>query len=165
MPVGVKTPPELAQQVVALAKEGKSRREVMAATGVGRDAASRIVQDAGVEWARTGAGSSGTPEAMARARGVQSEYARNRRALIADRILTEQERTLDLMEKCLVARDRMQLSQALSHQAKAYADITQADVSAAPDLAHIGSMFDTLLLGIRSRPQPVVPPGQGIFEQ
>lgn len=156
-----RTPPEVEARVVELARAGKSRREVMAETGVGRDAVSRIVREAGVQWGHP-PGSSGTPGAMDRARGVQSQYARNRRAAIADRILDETERTLDLMEKCLVPRDRALLAQTLSHSGKAYADLTVLDAKAAPDTGHIKSMFDAILESAR-RATEVTPIQAGVI--
>lgn len=164
MPVGVKTPPEVASQIVALAREGKSRREVVAETGVSLQAVSRIVREAGVVWGRINSGANGTPEAMAKARGVQSEYARNRRARLSERILDETERTLDLMSKCVLPRDRSLLAQALRHQSGAYADLTQADLNAAPDMSHLDSMFGMLLVQFQQL-STTVPPDQGTFEE
>lgn len=130
--------------MVALVRQGKTRREVSEATGV-QDTVSRIVRDTeGLEFARTGSGSSGTPEAMARARGVQSQYARNRRAELSDRILDATERTLDLLETCSAPRERQFLSQALRNHTASYADLTALDAKAAPDMTQIGSVLDRI---------------------
>lgn len=147
-----KTPPELEAEAVRLIREGRTRRQVSEATGVSPRVLTRIAKDAGVEWARTGSGSNGTPETMAKARGVQSQYARNRRAALSERILDATEKTLDLMDACAVPRDRALLAQALRHQTGAYADLTQADMNAAPDVTHVQSMLTAILTGIQSRP-------------
>lgn len=141
-----KTPPEVEAEAVRLIREGQTHRQVSEATGVSQRVLTRIAKDAGVEWARTGAGSNGTLETMAKARGVQSQYARNRRAALSERILDATEKALDLMDTCTVPRDRALLAQALRHQSGAYADLTQADMNAAPDLSHIASTFDMLLM-------------------
>ncbi|UXW85107.1 helix-turn-helix domain-containing protein [Microbacterium azadirachtae] len=154
MAAGVKTPPEVEAQVVELARSGKSRRQVKETTGLAVSTITRIVREAGVEWGRNGSGSNGTPETMAKARGVQSQYARNRRAAISERILDETERTLDLMSKCLVPRDRALLAQTLSHSGKAYSDLTQADMNAAPDMTGVQSMLGMLMIQMQSRPRP-----------
>ena len=86
MKSGVKASAEVEEQVRALVREGKTRGQVAKAVSVHPSTVSRIVRDTeGLDFARTGQGSSGTPEAMAKARGVQSEYARNRRAALSDR--------------------------------------------------------------------------------
>lgn len=154
MTAGKKTPPEVEGQVVELARAGKSRREVKETTGLAVSTITRIVREAGVEWARVGSGSNGTPETMAKARGVQSQYAHNRRAAISERILDETERTLDLLKTCTNARDRSLLSQALRHKSGAYADITQADMNAAPDMTGVQSMLGMLMIQMQSRPRP-----------
>lgn len=83
-----RTPPEVEAEIVHLVQEGQTRGQVAKAAGVHPSTASRVVRDTeGLEFARTGSSSSGTPAAMAKARGVQSEYARNRRAALSDRIL------------------------------------------------------------------------------
>lgn len=142
MTAGQKTAPDVEARCVELIKQGMSRREVSDATGVSVRVLTRIAKDAGVEWARTGQGSSGTPEAMAKARGVQSEYARNRRAALSDRILDATEKTLDLLEACADPRNRQFLSQALRNHTAAYADLTANDAKAAPDMTVVVSLFD-----------------------
>lgn len=132
-----RTPPEVEAEVVRLVQEGQTRRQVSEATGVSTRVITRIVRDTpDVEFAMNGAGSSGTPEAMAKARGVQSEYARNRRARLSERILDATEKTLDLLESCTDPRNRQFLSQALRNHTASYADLTAQDAKAAPDMEH-----------------------------
>ncbi|MEJ1092197.1 helix-turn-helix domain-containing protein [Microbacterium istanbulense] len=160
-----RTAPEVEAQVVELARAGKSRNFVSKSLKLHPSTVTRIAREAGVEWAKvTGPGSNGTPEAMARARGVQSQHARNRRAVISERILDEQERALDLLAKCNVPRDYALLSQSLANQAKSYESLTAQDRNAAPDLSHIASTFDMLLMGLRAT-SIEVPPEQGSFEE
>jgi hypothetical protein len=129
--------------VIDLVKAGKTRREVSETTGVSTRVISRIVRDApGIEFAMVGSGSSGTPEAMAKARGVQSEYARNRRAALSDRILDATEKTLDLLDTCTDPRNRQFLSQSLRNHTAAYADLTSQDAKAAPDMQVVVSIFE-----------------------
>lgn len=143
MTAGKRTAPEVEAQVIDLVKAGKTRREVSEATGVSTRVITRIVRDApGVEFAMVGSGSSGTPEAMAKARGVQSEYARNRRAALSERILNATEKTLDLLDTCMAPRERQFLSQALRNHTAAYADLTTQDAKAAPDMQVVVSIFD-----------------------
>lgn len=143
MAVGVKTSPEMEETIRELVRAGKTRRQVAVETGVSAYVATRVVRDTpGLEWARVGSGSSGTPEAAAKARGVRSEYARNRRAGLSDRMLDEAERTLDLLKVTVIPRDRQMLSQALASVSKAYSDVTAADAKAAPDLTVVISTID-----------------------
>ncbi|MFG6476380.1 helix-turn-helix domain-containing protein [Microbacterium sp. P06] len=162
MAAGQRTAPEVEAQVIELVKAGKTRREVSEATGVSARVITRIVRDApGVEFAMNGTGSNGTPEAMAKARGVQSEYARNRRAALSDRILDATERTLDLLASSSLPRERQYLSQALRNHTAAYADLTVNDAKAAPDLTVVLSIFDrfnanaeTLVSSVFAPPRP-----------
>lgn len=96
----------------------------------------------GREFARTGASSNGTPEAAAKARGVQSECARNRRATLSDRILDATEKSLDLLEKCAAPPDRQFLSQALRNHTTVYSDLMTLDVKAAPHLSVVVSVIE-----------------------
>ncbi len=140
---GVRTPPEVEAEIVRLVGGGLTRGQVAKAVSVHPATVSRVVRDAeGVEFARTGSGSSGTPEAMAKARGVQSEYARNRRAALSERILDATEKTLDLLDTCTAPRERQFLSQALRNHTAAYADLTSQDAKAAPDMQVVVSIFD-----------------------
>ena len=151
MTAGQKTAQEVEAQCVELIKQGKTRRQVSEETGVSARVLTRIARDAGVEWARVGQGSSGTPEAAAKARGVQSEYARNRRATLSERILDATEKTLELLETCSLPRERQYLSQALRNHTAAYADLTANDAKAAPDMTQIGSSLDRIFDDIGSR--------------
>ncbi|MEV7799404.1 helix-turn-helix domain-containing protein [Microbacterium foliorum] len=145
---GVRTSPETEAEVVRLVRDGQTRGQVAKAVSIHPATVSRIVRDTeGLEFARTGSSSSGTPQAMAKARGVQSEYARNRRAALSDRTLDEYERTLDQLKVTLAPRDRQLLSQSLAATGKAYSDLTALDAKAAPDLTAVVSMFDKFLAG------------------
>ena len=65
---------------------------------------------------------------------MQSEYARNRRAALSDRILDETERNLVLLQTCTAPRERQFLSQALRNHSASYADLTANDAKAGPDM-------------------------------
>ncbi len=143
MATGVRTSAEVEEQIRVLVREGKTRRQVIEETGVSLYVVSRVVRETpGLKFAMNGSGSSGTPEAMAKARGVQSEYARNRRAAMSDRILDATEKTLDLLEHTTAPRERQFLSQALRNHTAAYADLTAQDAKAAPDMQMVVSIFD-----------------------
>lgn len=145
-----RTPPEVEAEIVRLVPEGQTRGQVAKTAGVHPSTVSRVVRDIeGLEFARTGSSSSGTSAAMAKARGVRSEYTRNRRAALSDRILDATEKTLDLLEICSAPRERQFLSQALRNHMAAYADLTALDAKAAPDLTVVVSMFDNFLAGLR----------------
>ena len=96
MPPGQRTPPELEQRAVAMIREGKTRAQVSEAMGIHTRTLTEIAKRNQVDWARTGSGSSGTPEAMNRARDYRSEYMRNRREQIADKLLDAAEKSADL---------------------------------------------------------------------
>lgn len=165
MVAGKRTAPEVEAQVIALVKAGKTRHEVHEATGVNPRVITRIVRDApGVAFAMTGSGSSGTPEAMAKARGVQSQHARNRRAALSDRILDATEKTLDLLDTCTVPRERQFLSQSLRNHTAAYADLTTQDAKAAPDLTVVVSMFDRLTAGVEAYVEMAGPARPGLIQ-
>lgn len=161
-----RTPAEVEARVVELVRQGKTRREVNEATGVSTRVISRIVRDApGVEFAMVGSGSSGTPEAMAKARGVQSEYARNRRAALSERILDATEKTLDLLENTTAPRERQFLSQALRNHTAAYADLTAQDAKAAPDLSAVVSLFDRFMTGAEAVVAAAGPARPGLIQE
>lgn len=167
MASGVKTSPETESRVLELVRQGKTRREVAAETGVSERVATRIVRDApGVEFAMTGSGSSGTPEAMAKARGLQSEYARNRRAKLADRIMDEAERILDQLGGTLPPRDRLALNQALAASGKGYESFTAADAKASPDLTVVVSMVERFTANAQILAESVLPPARpGLIQE
>lgn len=148
-----------------LVREGQTRGQVAKAVGVHPSTVSRVVRDTeGLEFARTGASSSGTPAAMAKARGVQSEYARNRRAALSDRILDAAEKTLDLLDSCTEPRNRQFLSQSLRNHTAAYADLTAQDAKAAPDLTVVVSMFDRLTAGVEAYVDAAGPARPGLIQ-
>lgn len=160
-----RTPPEVEAEIVRLVREGQTRGQVAKAAGVHPSTVSRVVRDTeGLEFARTGSSSSGTPAAMAKARGVQSEYARNRRAALSDRILDTTEKTLDLLETCSAPRERQFLSQALRNHTAAYADLTAQDAKAAPDLTMVVSMFDRLTVGVEAYVAAAGPARPGLIQ-
>lgn len=68
------------------------------------------------------------------------------------------------MDACAVPRDRALLAQALRHPTGAYAELTQADMNAAPDMSHVQSMFGALLVQLRTR-SIEVPPEQDSSEE
>lgn len=73
MPPGQRTRPELEQRAVAMICDGKTRAQVSEATGIHTRTLTEIAKRNQVDWARTGSGSSGTPEAMNQARDYRSE--------------------------------------------------------------------------------------------
>ncbi|MDQ7877297.1 helix-turn-helix domain-containing protein [Microbacterium sp. QXD-8] len=151
----------------ALVREGQTRGQVARAVGVHPSTISRIVRDTeGLDFARTGQGSSGTPEAMAKARGVQSEYARNRRAALSNRILDATEKTLDLLEACADPRNRQFLSQALRNHTAAYADLTVNDAKAAPDMTMVVSVIEQFSINAQRLADEVLPePRPGLIQE
>ncbi|MEV8265202.1 helix-turn-helix domain-containing protein [Microbacterium sp. NPDC077057] len=162
---GVRTPPEVEAEIVRLVRDGLTRGQVAKAVGVHPATVSRVVRDAeGLEFARTGSSSSGTPAAMAKARGVQSEYARNRRAALSDRILDATEKTLDLLENTTAPRERQFLSQALRNHTAAYADLTAQDAKAAPDLTAVVSLFDRFMTGAEAVVAAAGPARPGLIQ-
>lgn len=165
MATGVRTSAEAEEQIRRLVREGKTRRQVIEETGVSLYVVSRVVRETpGLKFAMNGSGSSGTPVAMAKARGVQSEYARNRRAAMSDRILDATEKTLDLLESTMAPRERQFLSQALRNHTAAYADLTTQDAKAAPDLTVVVSMFDRLTAGVEAYVAAAGPARPGLIQ-
>ncbi|MFB7884970.1 helix-turn-helix domain-containing protein [Microbacterium sp. NPDC056057] len=135
----------------ALVREGQTRGQVAKAVGVHPSTVSRIVRDTeGLDFARTGQGSSGTPEAMAKARGYRSEYMRERREAIADRLLGQMDKTLDILEREEDARKRQALMQGLDAAARSYTNVTKPDavVSEQEAMQTVLSTFDQMLKGV-----------------
>lgn len=128
MPPGQRTPPELEERAVALIREGKTRAQVSEATGIHFRTLTEIAKRNQVEWARTGSGSSGTPEAMNRARDYRSEYMRNRREQIADKLLDAAEKSADLAVNEADPRRRQALMQSADASMRAYANVTKGDL-------------------------------------
>nr|WP_321182023.1 helix-turn-helix domain-containing protein [Microbacterium barkeri] len=149
-----------------LVRDGQTRGQVAKAVSIHPATVSRIVRDTeGLEFARTGSSSSGTPQAMAKARGVQSEYARNRRAALSDRIMDATEKTLDLLESTTAPRDRQFLSQALRNHTAAYSDLTAQDAKAAPDMQMVVSIFDRFNANVELVVDSVAPtPRPGLIQ-
>lgn len=166
MAAGVKTSPEVEDNIRDLVRSGHTARQVSEALGVSRKVLTRVVRDTpGLDWARTGAASSGTPESAAKARGVQSEHARNRRAVLYDRTLDEYERTLDLLAKTLTPRDRLMYSQALAAKGKAATDISANDAKAAPDMQVVVSMIDKFIMNAELVGGVLPPPRPGLIQE
>ncbi|MFK3836622.1 helix-turn-helix domain-containing protein [Microbacterium sp. NPDC087868] len=162
---GVRTPPEVEAEIARLVRDGLTRGQVAKSVGVHPQTVSRVVRDTeGLEFARTGSGSSGTPEAMAKARGVQSQHARNRRAAMSDRILDATDKTLDLLENTVAPRERQFLSQALRNHTAAYADLTAQDAKATPDMQVVVSLFDKFNNGMEAFVAAVPPARPGLIQ-
>ena len=138
--------------MVELARAGKSRREVKEATGVGVHAITRIVREAGVEWGRVNAGGNGTPEVMAKARGYRSDYMRNRREAIADKLLDAAEKSADLALNESDPRRRQALMQSADASMRAYANVTKNDlvVSEQEQMRQSMSMLDKIMAQART---------------
>lgn len=168
MAAGIKTPPEVRARVIELVRAGKTRREVSEATGVSVRVVSTIVCDTpGVEFAMVGSGSSGTPEAMAKARSYRSEYMRNRRNQIAEKLLDAAERSADLASTESDPRKRQALMQAADASMRAYANVTKMDAAESQNegMLKAMSMLDTLLQGVQSADLREVPANQGTVEE
>lgn len=144
MASGVTTSPEVRSRVVELVRSGETRVAVARAVEISARTVLEIIKATpGVEFARTGQGSSGTPEVMAKARGIMSEYARNRRAKLADRIMDDAERILDQLSATLPLRDRLALNQAFAANGKGYESYTTLEAKAAPDVKYAKGLIVT----------------------
>ena len=110
-----------------------------------------------------GTDSSGAPEAMAKARGVRSQYARNRRAALSERILDAMEKTLDLLAGCSAPSERQFLSQTLRNHTAAYADLTALDAKAASDMQVVLSVFDRFNTNVDSSVAAAPTPRAGLI--
>lgn len=147
-----KTPPEVEAEAVRLIREGRTRSQVSEATGVSTRVLSRIARDAGVEWARVGSGSHGTPEAMAKARGYQSEYQRNKRASLSSELLERMEAATALMVLESDPRRLAALAQSVDAMSRAYNTVTKTDQGTDYGLERAQSMLSTLMIQMQSRP-------------
>lgn len=167
MPPSNKTPPATEARIVELVRAGGTRPAVAREVGVSTATVSRVVRDTeGLEFARAGSGSSGTPEGAAKARGIQSEYSRNRRAKLADRIMDEAERILDQLGGTLPPRDRLALNQALAANGKGYESFTAADAKASPDLTVVVSMIERFSTNAQVLAESVLPPARpGLIQE
>lgn len=128
MPSGYRTPPEVEQRAVELIRERKTRPQIAEELGLSIRTLTDIAKRNQVEWARTGSGSSGTPEAMNRARDYRSEYMRNRREQIADKLLDAAEKSADLAVHEADPRRRQALMQSADASMRAYANVTKGDL-------------------------------------
>lgn len=167
MPAGTKTPPEVEDRVVQLVRDGLTAGKISRQVGIAASTVLAIAKRRGVQFAAVPEGQpgwTGSAAALAKARGVQSEYARNRRAMIADRILDSATRTLDLLDKTTDRREYALLSQALSHHSKAYAEVTLNDSKAAPDMTLIVSTFDTLTANMIAWADQAPDPRPGLIQ-
>lgn len=129
MPSGHRTPPEVEKRAVGLIRDGKTRAQIAKELGLSIRTLTDIAKRNQVEWARTGSGSSGTPEAMNRARDYRSEYMRNRREQIADKLLDAAEKSADLAVNELDPRRRQALMQSADASMRAYANVTKGDLA------------------------------------
>jgi hypothetical protein len=128
MAAGKRTPREVEERVVELARQGRSIREVVEATGLHRTTIQRIVrQTPDVEWGRVNQGTNGNPESAARARGYRSAYARNRRNEIAEQLLNQIVRANELAMSETDPRKFQALMQAADAATRAYNVITKTD--------------------------------------
>lgn len=140
---GVRTPPEVEAKIVRLVRDGQTRGQVAKAVGVHPQTVSRVVRDAeGLEFARTGSSSSGTPEAMARARTYQSEYAKTRRNELADKLLDQIARATEMAVRESDPRKFQALMQAADAATRAYNSITKTDQAGDSGLKHGLSMLE-----------------------
>ncbi|WP_168627371.1 helix-turn-helix domain-containing protein [Cryobacterium sp. BB307] len=165
----MKTSPEVEAEAVRLIREGQTRREVAEVTGVSQGVLTRIVRDTpGLDWARTGSGSSGTPEAAAKARGFRSKYMRDRREAIADKMLDQAERSADLAANVTDPRQRQYLMQAADAALRGYANVTKPDIllSEQESMQKTVSMFDTFTLLAGRMVGEVLPPARpGLIQE
>lgn len=170
MPVGSRTPPELEERAVALIREGKTKPQVSEATGISGRTLTEIAKRNQVEWARTGSGSSGTPEAMDRARGYRSAYMQDRREKIAEKLLDLTERNLELAERETDPRKRQALSQAVDASMRAYTNATKTDLVLAEreQMKGATSMLEQVLVvasSVVSATSITSPPRPGLIQE
>lgn len=152
MPPGQRTPPELEQRAVAMIREGKTRAQVSEATGIHTRTLTESAKRKQVNWAHTGSGSSGTPEAMNRALDYRSEYMRKRREQIADKLLDAAEKSADLPVNEGDPRRRPALMQSADASMRAYANVTKGDLvlSEREQMQGATSMLERVLVAASS---------------
>ncbi|GEB94162.1 helix-turn-helix domain-containing protein [Microbacterium lacticum] len=149
MTAGKRTAPEVEAEVVALARQGKSTREVAEATGLHRATVKAIVRRTpGVEWGRVNAGSSGTPESAARARGYRSRYAKARRDAIAEKMLDRAETAADRAATAENARDFAYFMQGGDAAIRAYDKVTKTDQAGDGGAEQAKSVMGTLIVAL-----------------
>ena len=122
-----RTPAEVEERVVALARLGKTARETADASGVPIDTVRKIVRRTPDLTSAQLPGSNGTPESAARANGYRSAYARNRRNEIAERLLDQIVRANEMAMKETDPRKFQALMQAADAATRAYNVITKTD--------------------------------------
>lgn len=169
MAAGVKTSPGVESEAVRLIREGQTASRVSEAVGVSRRVLTRIVRDTpGLDWARTGSGSSGTPEAAARARGFRSRYMRDRHEAIADKMLDQAEKSADLAANVTDPRQRQYLMQAADAALRGYVNVTKPDIVLSEQEAMhkaIG-MLDTFTVLAGRMVDEVLPPARvGLIQE
>ncbi|WP_345799935.1 helix-turn-helix domain-containing protein [Microbacterium sp. AZCO] len=144
-----RTPAEVEERVVALARQGKSIRETAEATGLHTNTVRRIVSDTpGVEWGRVNQGSSGTPESAARARGYRSQYAKNRRDAIAEKLLDQAERAAERAAVAESARDFAYYMQGGDAAIRAYDKVTKTDQTGDGGAERAKSVMGNLIVAL-----------------
>ncbi len=170
MPSGYRTPPEVEQRAVELIREGKTRPQIAEELGLSKRTLTDIAKRNQIEWARTGSGSSGTPDAMDRARGYRSAYMQDRREKIAEKLLDLTERNLDLAERETDPRKRQALSQAVDASMRAYTNATKTDLVLAEreQMQGATSMLEQVLVVASSVVSATVssaPPRPGLIQE
>ncbi|WP_341998559.1 hypothetical protein MRBLWH7_000335 [Microbacterium sp. LWH7-1.2] len=155
-----RTPVEVEERVVALARQGKSAPEISEVTRVKVGTVRAIVRRTpGVEWGRAFSPPAGTPGAAAVARGYRSAYQRTKREETATRLLDQMVRTAILLEGNMPPRERQALSQSLDALTRAYANITKNDVEASEQeqMQKTLSMFGIMMERLREQPNDDLP--------
>ncbi|QBE49637.1 helix-turn-helix domain-containing protein [Leucobacter triazinivorans] len=167
MPSGYRTPPEVEQQAVELIREGKTRPQIAEELGLSKRTLTDIAKRNQVEWARTGSGSSGTPDAMDRARAYRSEYMRDRRERIAEKLLDQTDRTLELAESESDPRRRQALMQSTDAAMRAYANVTKGDIvlSEQEKMQGATSMLEQILVVATRQVATAPPPRPGLIQE
>lgn len=170
MPSGYRTSPKVEQRAVELIREGKTRPQIAEELGLSKRTLTDIAKRNQVEWARTGSGSSGTPEAMNRARDYRSEYMRNRREQIADKLLDAAEKSADLAVNEADPRRRQALMQSADASMRAYANVTKGDLvlSEREQMQGATSMLERVLVvasSVVSATASSAPPRLGLIQE
>lgn len=170
MPSGHRTPQEVEERAVELIREGKTRPQIAEELGLSKRTLTDIAKRNQVEWARTGSGSSGTPDAMDRARAYRSEYMQHRRERIAEKLLDQTERSLELAEMETDPRKRQALSQAVDASMRAYTNATKTDLVLAEreQMRGATSMLERVLVvasSVVSATSMTAPPRPGLIQE
>lgn len=164
-----KTAPETEARIVDLVRSGATRSAVAREVGVNPSTVSRVVrQTEGLEFARIGSGSSGTPEGAAKARGYRSEYMRARREQIADKLLDAAERSADRAKTEEDPRRLASLMQAADASMRAYSNVTKPDAITTEQEAMRGalSIFEKFSVNAELLAGSVLPPARpGLIQE